>query len=227
MDVSVLTDDAYQTAYDSMPEERKAKIDRLRFPEDKRLSLGAGLLLQKALAEHGLSPQDTVLARTESGKPYFPAHPKLHVSLSHSGTQAMCVLADCPVGCDVEKLGPWKPKIAAHFFAPEEQALFPDLPDDAARSDLFYRLWTLKESYIKAIGTGLATALDAFVISFEDTKPILLRTNAATSNVPSDTPETAENPAVLTPADPAACRFFEHTGDPDYRYSICLLAQPE
>ncbi|WP_424217471.1 4'-phosphopantetheinyl transferase family protein (plasmid) [Streptomyces sp. BI20] len=86
-----------------------------------------------------------------------PPPPPLHFSLSHSGTLAMVGLATRPIGVDVEKLpGADTVEIASKVLHPDEQAELAATNDDTARRDLFGRIWTRKEAYLKGIGTGLS-----------------------------------------------------------------------
>lgn len=149
----------------TLPPSRREKLDALRAPEARRLSLGAGLLLNYALAAEGLSPMDCAL--TEYGKPYFPALPDFHFSLSHSADRVLCAVSPAPVGCDVEGTGRYNPKLAERCFHPDESAWLFSLPE-AERPDGFLRLWTCKESFIKAVGLGLGMPLRDFAVSFGD-----------------------------------------------------------
>jgi 4'-phosphopantetheinyl transferase len=56
--------------------------------------------------------------------------------------------------------------LAKRFFAPGEARLLASLPTER-RIDAFYRLWTLKESFIKAVGQGLSIPLDAFFFTLD------------------------------------------------------------
>ena len=67
----------------TLPDARREKLASLRHPGARRLSLGAGLLLNYALRSEGLPP--TEYAVTEHGKPFFPALPDFCFNLSHSG----------------------------------------------------------------------------------------------------------------------------------------------
>src|SRR5690606_33310169 len=88
-------------------------------------------------------------------------------NLSHTdGLIACAVSRGREVGVDVE----WLDRrggdidVADRFFSRYEvQALYAQPPE--RRRDRFFRYWTLKESYIKARGMGLALPLDRF--SFE------------------------------------------------------------
>lgn len=162
-DTAALEDAAlYARLYSAMPPYRKEKIDALRFDRDKRLSLGAGAALQKALSDLG-EPMLRV-AFGEHGKPYFPDRPDLQYNLSHSGTRVLCALSDAPIGCDVEKIASAQMRVAKRFFSPKETALLEAQEDPAAQKALFCRIWTLKESFMKATGRGLSLPMDSFSV---------------------------------------------------------------
>jgi len=60
--------------------------------------------------------------------------------------------------------------VAARFFAPPEiDDLLAARPSDQA--PMFYDQWTLKESFIKAIGEGLAAPLDLFAFDLRGSSP--------------------------------------------------------
>lgn len=152
-DVSSLSDPKlFRASYSAVGDERQSKIDRLRRRGDKRLSLGAGILLRYALREYGTDgiPE---YAYGENGKPYIAGGP--YFSLSHSGNIAVCAVADCEVGVDVEEIGTANMKLARRFFQPEEYALLSSAGSDEERNELFFRFWTLKESLMKCTGLGL------------------------------------------------------------------------
>jgi len=95
----------------------------------------------------------------------MPAHmPALEFNLSHTEGMILCaVTAGCPIGVDVEdsfRTAECLP-LARRFFHPTETALLENLPADQLLL-AFYRLWTLKEAYLKALGAGLTGSLDAF-----------------------------------------------------------------
>ncbi len=158
---SLLTPSRFARLYPLVSQTRQEKIDRLRMPRDKSLCLGTGLLLQWALMEARITQPRFAYGR--NGKPYLENDPHVHFNLSHSGLRAICVLADTPVGCDVEEAGKYRPEIAARFFAPVEYQALLAQPEEE-RDGCFTRLWTLKESFLKATGLGLSVPLDAFAI---------------------------------------------------------------
>ena len=141
---------------------RREKAERVRGEGAKRLSLGAGLLLERALAAEGLSAGDYAL--TELGKPYIPSLPGFHFSLSHSGSAVLCAVSDRPLGCDLERPRRFDPALVRRFFHPEEAEYLFSLPEQA-RPEAFFRFWTLKESYMKARGLGFALPMNEFAVS--------------------------------------------------------------
>lgn len=151
-------------AYAAVPAARREKVDRLRFPAAKQLSLAAGDLLRQALADAGVAPEDAEPAEGPYGKPWLPRRPDVCFSLSHSGARVMCAVADRPVGCDVQETAPRDLRIARRFFSEEEQRVIFSRETEAARQAMFFRIWTLKESFLKCIGLGLALPLDAFTL---------------------------------------------------------------
>src|SRR5690606_23970266 len=57
--------------------------------------------------------------------------------------------------------------LARRFFSPAEVEWLGSLPETRVR-EAFLDLWTLKESVLKAIGTGLATPLKSFTIEIDE-----------------------------------------------------------
>lgn len=110
------------------------------------------LLAWGAAQTWGLSPLPEVAAG-ERGKPWFPAFPQYHFNLSHSGTLALCALADRPVGVDIQETrNAWRPSLVDRTCTPEERAWLASRGD---RPEDFTQLWALKESGGKQTGYGL------------------------------------------------------------------------
>lgn len=163
LDTDTLSDKAWcKECYARLSGDRQHKIDACRSPKDKQRSLGAGLLLDRGLSEYGLREASVKIALGQHGKPYLPDHPHIHFNLSHSGEKVLAVFASTPVGCDVQKLKKADLKLARRFFREEEYAYIAAQPDELQGSRAFCRIWTLKESFLKAVGTGLRTPLNSF-----------------------------------------------------------------
>ena len=166
----------FARAYTALPKERREKADRLHRTEDKCLSVGAWLLLMRALRDSGLYPSTLTVAIGENGKPYFPSAPHIGFSLSHAGHYALCALSDRPVGCDIEAIRPFDARLPRRFFTPEECADLDALPSPEEKSARFCAFWTLKESFVKAIGKGLTLPLNTFRVEVSDTPTVVTPT---------------------------------------------------
>lgn len=150
----------YAAAFAMAGPTRQRRADAFRFPKDRRLCLGAGLLLSHAIREAGFALGEPEAG--EYGKPAFPGS-GFHFNLSHSGDWVLCAAAGHEVGCDIERIGRADLSVAKRFFAPGEYAAILASPEEE-RNVLFYRFWTLKESFVKATGFGLHLPLDGFEI---------------------------------------------------------------
>ena len=87
-------------------------------------------------------------------KPILLEQIDFHFNVSHSGNYVMFVFSSVECGVDVEIINPHFPSktIMDFCYSPEELDFVQDSPDP---NHSFYRIWTAKESLIKAVGTGL------------------------------------------------------------------------
>ena len=133
--------------------QRAAYALRYRRELDQRLSLAVFLLLQQALREEYNLKEVPEFAFGPNGKPYLKEHPEIHFNLSHCPRAALCVVADHPVGCDIETVpDELDMELCRYCFTEEEVAsiLASDTP-----TLTFTTLWTQKEALLKLTGTGL------------------------------------------------------------------------
>ena len=136
--------------------ERRQKLETLSQPEKQKQCLGAGLLLEKALACHGVSADSVRVG--EHGKPKADG---ICFNLSHSGDLVICAVSQVPVGCDIERRRETPTHLAERFFSDGEKAYLASFVGEEYNHQ-FFRLWTMKESYAKMTGEGLARSLDTF-----------------------------------------------------------------
>ena len=165
----------YRLAEDLASPRRKEAAARFRLRADRVRSYAAELLLRKALADRGVSskpPSDRGICGSElrygfsgHGKPYLTAPEAIPFNLSHSGDYVMCAVSDEEIGCDVEQIRAMDPEIARRFFHPAEYEAISSAPTPELANDLFFRYWTLKESFLKATGLGITFPLNAFRIA--------------------------------------------------------------
>lgn len=93
---------------------------------------------------------------------------RIGFSLSHCRSLVACAVTNGDVGVDVERIdrSGSTSTIAGRFSADEEDRLRA-APAGGPREELFFRLWTLKESVVKATGEGLRRSLSSFSIDFD------------------------------------------------------------
>ncbi|MBO4697397.1 MAG: 4'-phosphopantetheinyl transferase superfamily protein [Lachnospiraceae bacterium] len=117
------------------------------------------------------SPAELETGKGEHGKPYLKRHTEFHYNLSHSGTKVMLACSDSEIGCDIEKIGPVRERVVKKAFAPAERA-YVDAAEGTERDRRFTEVWTRKESFLKASGTGIDRVLGTFSVIGEDGQPV-------------------------------------------------------
>lgn len=141
-----------------LPKIRIEKIQKMKSEKNRILSMTAGLLLEYALREEGMIGTELTFIKNADGKPYIKEHPEFCYNLSHSKECAALVVDRQPVGVDVEGLRIGYKKLANRFFSEVEAASL----NDAWSDEEFTRIWTRKESYLKATGYGMRMPLQSF-----------------------------------------------------------------
>ena len=106
--------------------------------------------------EYGISPLPE-LARTDLGKPFFPALPHIQFSISHSKSIILCAVSAKPVGVDIEDIRPRRESLPQYALTEGEFSRYQSLGGDWPA---FYTLWTRKEAWCKYTGQGLGHSWD-------------------------------------------------------------------
>lgn len=120
----------------------------------REMSNAAHSLLKSELARFlSIGENDISILKDEKGCPYIEGREDIFVSLSHSNGVVMCAFSDTPVGVDTEPLKKRRKSVESRVFTDGEISLVDSAED---KDKAFFTLWTLKESYLKAIGTGFA-----------------------------------------------------------------------
>lgn len=155
-----------------------------RFEVHRRRFIVARGALRRILARYlRIDPGKLVFEYEAYGKPVPAAAQNVsgvHFNLSHADELAVCVVVrNRRAGIDIESTSRRMrdaDKIARRFFSATESAAFLALPRQE-KQQAFFRCWTRKEAFIKAIGEGLTHPLHLFDVAFlPDEPPALLRT---------------------------------------------------
>ncbi len=101
------------------------------------------------------------ILRDEMGKPYLKDFP-LHFNVSHSGEYLAIAISKMLVGIDIQEPKKIRDGMYRKVVQPQEQSLIGE-----NRQKDFLRLWTLKESFVKAEGKGLCISMKDYFIEKE------------------------------------------------------------
>lgn len=152
IDTTLLEDEEiFRSQYAKMSFERRKKIDYYHYKKDKRLSLGAGILLCVGFADYQVESEEIVY--NKNNKPFLKDSENVFFNISHSGTVAVCAFSDKAVGVDVEEHTHFEQELVRSVFLPKEISY---VEKQLFSSDQIYtELWTIKESLMKYLGTGM------------------------------------------------------------------------
>jgi 4'-phosphopantetheinyl transferase len=168
----------------------RARAERFRFERDRRRFIAGRFGMRVVLGRYlDLEPAAVPVAADDRGKPFLDPGADFAFNLSNSADLAVvAVTSPGPIGIDVEERRPDVAmaieRVAESILAPEEVRVLRGL-DGLDRELAFFRCWTRKEAFLKALGSGLSVALDAFEVTLTaEAPPAVVRvplgcTNAA------------------------------------------------
>lgn len=175
------TDAGVLRAYTSwLSASEQTRMDRFRFEPHRLQFLASRILLRQTLGAAQQRPPDSLQFSTDAPgcKPALRTLPQerpLHFSLTHTDDLVACALTRVgDVGIDAEA---WARRVrlealVARVLSAREAADLADV-DPAGRARRFLEYWTIKEAWLKAVGTGLRTAPSSAEVTFGDGHPAL------------------------------------------------------
>ncbi len=150
--------------YEKADSARRKKTDRFRFGKDKRLSLGADILLRKGLERLGVT--EFTFGYGENGKPFLLGCKDVFFNISHSGVYAVCAFSDKPVGVDIEKKHDFEDELIRYVYLQSE--IDHIMRSSSDKNAAFTDLWTIKESLMKYLGTGISLEPKSICVSLDE-----------------------------------------------------------
>lgn len=204
-------DELYAPLFAQLNPAEQARAQRYLFLKD-RLALAVGRALVRAtLRQCGALGADLEFVLNAYGKPELPPDStcNLRFNISHcTGLVAAAFAVGRAVGVDVEfeSRDSAGVDIARSYFAPDEVRFLESLPEEHRRR-AFFSFWTLKESYIKARGLGLAIPLKDFAFTLD---PPRIHFSPAIQDEPRDWCFWQRRP---TPAHPMAIAAQRRDGE--------------
>lgn len=153
-----IADETRQQFWQTLAPDERQRAERFAFERDRHHFIAGRGILRQILAEYlHLPPAELQFAYTSRGKPsLLNSSPPLCFNLSHSqGLALVSIALDREVGVDLEGDRPIEAlQLAKRFFSPQEYTALFNLPPHRQQTT-FFQLWTCKEAYLKATGTGL------------------------------------------------------------------------
>jgi medium-chain acyl-[acyl-carrier-protein] hydrolase len=160
--------------------EERDRAERYYSPTDRNRYLAGRGLLRTILGRYlRRDPGSLRFAYNPQGKPFLASETGaegLRFNVAHShGLALYAISRGREVGVDLERMRPEcaSEEIAERFFSAEEVLMLRGLAPDVRR-EAFFRCWTRKEAYLKAMGKGLSFPLDAFAVSLAPGEPARL-----------------------------------------------------
>jgi 4'-phosphopantetheinyl transferase len=155
-----------------LDDSERERADKFRVATARNQHVVGRGMARRLLGNHRIDPHRIRFALEDHGKPYVtePDEAKQLFNIAHTDGLVMCGIGNAghqSVGIDVERLNRrTDPELAQRYFSEPEVRFLREIESDSARQIAFLRIWTLKESFIKALGTGLQTPLADF--AFEE-----------------------------------------------------------
>lgn len=150
----------YQSIYENEPGQDKRETEK---------RLGLELLCRGLQEQYGIDTRSGItIQKGTHGKPYLADYPQIYYNISHTRGLVVCAIGDCEVGIDAEWIRPYQERLLSRVLSEgERMQLERVLPEE--KEEVFFRFWTLKESYVKAVGCGISIPLaDVSFILEED-----------------------------------------------------------
>lgn len=149
-DIRNLSDKEYIKWYSLMSPEKQSRVDGFKFEDDKKRTVAGEMLAKTAISEnYGVELNSLIVLHTKNGKPFVEIE-NCHISISHSHNLVVCAVSHSPVGVDTELVREIDLKIANRVCTKSELDY---INGDVTR---FFEVWTSKEAYIKAKGSGFS-----------------------------------------------------------------------
>jgi 4'-phosphopantetheinyl transferase len=166
-----IPENIYLSFLNKIRDDKREKIKRFKFRQDALRSLSGEALLRYALQKYyDVEYKKEIIEENEFGKPYL-INKQISFNISHSGNWSALVCFENDAGIDIEKLEEPPYEIMKKTFTQKEIEQIEN-KDQQVKERQFYKIWTLKESYIKMIGQGLSLPLDSFSIDITDKNKI-------------------------------------------------------
>lgn len=166
--------------YDILSKEELLKKNKFQFQKDQIAFGYTRAILRILLSKYLNVSNDKILFKyNDYGKPLLDNSIESNITfnVSHSVQFGLIALTNYDeIGVDIEFKKPdleFK-NIAENFFSEYESKILSELNEKSCQ-DIFYKIWTRKEAFIKAVGNGMSIPLKSFVVNIDDIDPRVLK----------------------------------------------------
>lgn len=173
-----LSDQGVDFFYNLLSEEEKKEINKIKVPVVRNRRVISKAIVKNIISMYlGLNIHKIKFSYNQFGKPVLSEDinfPGLNFNISHSGSLGMIALVkNNQIGIDLEQIIELADldDIISLCFSKHEQHLFNSL-SGLEKTKLFYKIWTGKEAFIKAIGKGFSFPLQNITFTLNNNKEI-------------------------------------------------------
>ena len=150
-------DNDIESFYERIPKNKRDKINKIKNSNARKRSIVGEILLSKLLTKNNLSYDNLEYYINDYGKPYLKNN-NLFFNISHSFDYVIAIVSEKEIGIDIEKLRKTSLNTIHQFATKKEQDYI--LSSNINIEERIFSIYTLKEAYIKMLGTNLNKAFD-------------------------------------------------------------------
>lgn len=154
-----------------LPPDISKKIKSFYHKKDSIRSLLGYMMLKKVLFQ--FDQYTNSISFTKYGKPYIQHQNFFHFNISHSKRWVVLAVSKDEIGVDIEYIKPVCFDTMKGALTEEEYTKLQSLPNYEAEK-YFYKIWTVKESFLKMIGIGLSLSPNRLQTNVYDKEPTIL-----------------------------------------------------
>lgn len=150
-----ISEEKVKVLFKDLPDKMVNDISRFRNHEDRKLKLFGKLMVRKYYEDNSIKFKWRDFQATSVGKPYCNGGKPFNIS--HSGDYVTVAFSDQEVGNDIEKVVNFDIESVVGYLHPYEAEY---IKHNSNSKNIFFKVWTRKEAYLKALGRGIIDDLN-------------------------------------------------------------------
>lgn len=166
-DTNALSDEKYNNMKEIVSPATLARTEKMRFDSDKKSKIAGEAAARILLSEElSISPAEINFKYTSLGKPYIDEN--IYFNITHSAGVAAAAVNNTEIGIDIEKTRDFDERILERVCTEKEKEYILSEKNDAEKNKKFFQIWTLKEAYLKCIGTGITVDMKSIEFTIKN-----------------------------------------------------------